>query len=208
MSELEKYLDLPYTMTVRRDDEGDFVGRIEELRGCSAHGKTPQEAIENLEEAKRLWIEDCLENGHAVPVPESEPLPSGRWLQRVPKTLHRQLQILSQKEGVSFNQYILSLLAEAVGERIEAQKKRGTSIRLSHVKALNCGYFIGEPSQATPLNWHVTNVTPAERPGDRLFYNVFLKGLSSRIPDKRTERIQIKGKKKDVKEEHGAYQLS
>jgi antitoxin HicB len=122
MSELSKYLALPYTTKLRRDSEGDFVGHIEELPGCSAHGKTPQEALENLEEAKTLWMEDCLKNGDPVPLPEAEPeLPSGKWLQRVPRKLHRKLQVLSREDGVSFNQYITALLAEAVGERAAAK---------------------------------------------------------------------------------------
>jgi antitoxin HicB len=118
MSELSKYLALPYTLKLRRDSEGDFVGHIEELPGCSAHSKTLQEALGNLEGAKTLWVEDCLENGDPVPLPEAEvELPSGKWLQRVPRNLHRKLQVLSRKEGVSFNQCITALLAEAVGER-------------------------------------------------------------------------------------------
>src|SRR5580704_15799651 len=100
MSDLEKFRELPYTILLRRDDDGDFVARIEELPGCSAHGKTRQEALENLDQAKELWIQDCLDNGDAVPLPaKEEPLPSGKWLQRVPRKLHRKLQVLSKQEG-------------------------------------------------------------------------------------------------------------
>lgn len=82
------YLGLPYTRTLRADEDGDVVAKIVELPGCSAHGADEQEALRNLEEAQRLWIEDCVAAGDAVPEPATEgPLPSGKWVQRVPRSL-------------------------------------------------------------------------------------------------------------------------
>ena len=65
-----KSLDLPYTMVLKRDDEGDFVGRIEELQGCVAHGKNESEVIENLKKIQELWIQDCIEAGDPIPPPK------------------------------------------------------------------------------------------------------------------------------------------
>lgn len=114
--ELKDFLDLSYTAILRRDEDGDFVARIDELPGCSAHGHTQGEALERLEEAKRLWIEDAIENGHSVPVPAAEAaLPSGKWVQRVPRSLHKKLTSLAKTEGVSLNQIVTSILAGAVG---------------------------------------------------------------------------------------------
>lgn len=53
----------------------------------------------------------------AVSPASSEELPSGRWLQRVPRTLHRDLIRLAERERVSLNQLVASLLSEAVGAR-------------------------------------------------------------------------------------------
>jgi antitoxin HicB len=146
MSDTRKYLELPYTLYLRRDKEGDFVAKIEELPGCIAHGKTREEALANLDEAKVLWIEDCLENGYAVPLPsEEEELPSGKWLQRVPRKLHRKLQILSRRENVSFNQCILAILAEAVGERVPKPAEQVQSRQVdpySHLNVLSAGYNV------------------------------------------------------------------
>jgi antitoxin HicB len=116
MKNLQYYLELPYTIIMRRDEEGDYVARIDELPGCAAHGNTPQEAFEALEEAKHLWITDCLESGDPVPEPATEEvLPSGKWVQRVSRTLHQKLIALAKRENVSLNQLVTSLLAEAVG---------------------------------------------------------------------------------------------
>jgi predicted RNase H-like HicB family nuclease len=119
MKNLQYYLALPYTVIMRRDEDGDYVARIDELPGCAAHGESPEQAFTALEEAKHLWITDCLENGAPVPEPstEEEALPSGKWVQRAPKTLHKELVSLAKREHVSLNQLVTSLLAEAVGMR-------------------------------------------------------------------------------------------
>jgi antitoxin HicB len=120
--DINYYLGLPYAVVVRADQDGDFVARVEELPGCSAHGKTPAKALEALEEAKRLWITDCLENHDPVPEPAIEVgLPSGKWLQRVPRSLHRKLIQEAKREGVSLNQLVTSVLSEAVGAKETGQ---------------------------------------------------------------------------------------
>lgn len=115
----EQYLSLPYTKTVQRDrDENIFVARVRELPGCSAHGDTELEAIGNLNENMRVWIEDCIDAQAHVPLPDKDPdLPSGKWLQRVPRTLHLKLNQLARREGVSLNQLVTSIIAEAVGKK-------------------------------------------------------------------------------------------
>ena len=116
---LEEYLDLPYTFVLRRDDrDGIFVARVEELPGCSAHGGTEQEALSNLRDNMEVWISDCIESGDPVPEPVGAvELPSGKWLQRVPRSLHLKLIHLAKHEGVSLNQLVTSALAEVVGRR-------------------------------------------------------------------------------------------
>jgi len=51
--------------------DGSIVYRAEipELPGCMSHGETPQEARQNLEEAKDLYIETLSEQGRPVPRP-------------------------------------------------------------------------------------------------------------------------------------------
>jgi antitoxin HicB len=119
MSEIVKdiahYLSLPYATVLRRDEDGDTVARIEELPGCVAHGKDEAEAIENLKSMQKLWIEECIAGGNDVPEPESEEsLPSGKFVQRVPRSLHRQLTRMAKHEGVSLNQLVTSILSQAV----------------------------------------------------------------------------------------------
>ncbi|MGD0798807.1 MAG: toxin-antitoxin system HicB family antitoxin [Acidobacteriaceae bacterium] len=116
-SRIDQLAALNHSIVLRHDEEGDVVASIAELDGCVAHGRDAAEALAELASMKRLWIESCLADGKPVPLPaeEDDALPSGKWLQRVPRTLHRKLADLAQREGVSLNQYVVSVLAEAVG---------------------------------------------------------------------------------------------
>src|SRR5260370_14216805 len=116
MKDAEYYRSLRYGIALRKDDEGDWIARVEELPGCVAHGDSVAEALEHLEEIKTAWIDDAIESGETVPEPKAEDdLPSGKWLQRVPRSLHKGLAEIAEKEGVSLNQLVTTVLAEAVG---------------------------------------------------------------------------------------------
>jgi antitoxin HicB len=132
MKDLNYYLGLPYTIVMKRDEEGDFVARIEELQGCTAHGLTAQEAVDNLEEQKKAWIEDSIEAGDEVPEPPTaeDVLPSGKWLQRVPRSLHLKLVRLARSEKTSLNTLVTGILAEAVGKKAYDQGIVGQSASL------------------------------------------------------------------------------
>jgi antitoxin HicB len=112
------YMSLPYTTVLRLDEAGDFVAHVQELPRCSAHGKDRAEALDNLQIVQRAWIEECLESNQPIPEPEpEEDLPSGKWVQRVPRTLHKALSELAKKEEVSLNQLVTSMLLSAATAR-------------------------------------------------------------------------------------------
>jgi predicted RNase H-like HicB family nuclease len=50
------------------DDEA-FVAELPELPGCAADGRTPAEALANVEVIAREWIETARELGRPVPEP-------------------------------------------------------------------------------------------------------------------------------------------
>jgi predicted RNase H-like HicB family nuclease len=77
----------------------------------SSDGTTYQEAFENIREAMAGWIETKLANGFPVPPPVGDETYSGKFLVRLPKTLHAKLTIEAKKEGVSLNQYALYKLS-------------------------------------------------------------------------------------------------
>jgi antitoxin HicB len=116
MMKLDDYLKLPYTIRLRRDDEGDWIARVEELKGCTAHGSNRAEALDQLDEAKRDWIQAALEDHIEIPLPEpEEDLPSGKWVQRVSRSLHNELRRMAKAEGTSLNQLVAMILSAYVG---------------------------------------------------------------------------------------------
>ena len=126
---LEEYLRLPYTVILRQDEEGDFIASIKELDGCVADGSSEEEALSALRSMKKLWLEMALKKGAVIPEPDKEDdLPSGKWLQRVPRSLHKKLADLAKNEGVSLNQLVTSFLAEAVG--MKSAHRRAEAWRL------------------------------------------------------------------------------
>jgi predicted RNase H-like HicB family nuclease len=128
--ELSEYMSLDYTLVLKKDEDGDWVATVKELDGCIADGETPEEAIKNLESMKELWLRARLRSKRPVPLPEKDEQEfSGKFLQRVPKNLHRKLVRLAEKEGVSLNQFVTAVLAEAVGHKAAEQEGIARTIR-------------------------------------------------------------------------------
>lgn len=116
--DVRDYMGLNYAMILRQDDEGDWIASIMELEGCMADGETPEAAIQSLQSMKELWLRARLDSGRPVPLPEADEEEfSGKWLQRVPKSLHRKVARAAGRDGVSLNQFVAATLAEAVGVR-------------------------------------------------------------------------------------------
>ena len=114
---IEYYIALPYTRTLTKDDDGDVVATVSELPGCVAHGESDAEALSFLAEMMRAWLQARLESGKPVPEPatdSADALPSGRWLQRVPRSLHAGLIELAKREDTSLNQLVTTMLAEGI----------------------------------------------------------------------------------------------
>jgi antitoxin HicB len=119
--DLEYYLSLPYTVNLKRcDDQGTYwVARILELPFCMTHGVTKEEALVDIEDAKKEWLESNIEDGFPIPEPAKY---TGQYHLRMPPTLHEALTLKAEAEEVSLNQFMVMALARAVGYP-EAEKK-------------------------------------------------------------------------------------
>lgn len=164
---VEEYLSLPYTIVLRRDIEDQIMtARVEELPGCSAHGKDEQEAVSNLRDNMQVWIDDCLESGDPIPEPaEDVELPSGKWLQRVPRSLHLKLIHLAKREGVSLNQLVTSALAEAVGSKrqpTDVSQNIESGVQSSH----KYPFFVGDYDVKNEIGLACTPLVGQHGPGE------------------------------------------
>lgn len=114
MKNVKEYLELPYNYIIQpvNDESGSyFYARVLELDGCQSTGETFGEAYENLKEAMEGWIEAKLEGGFEVPLPVGYDDFSGKFIVRIPKSLHYRLSVEAEQEGVSLNQYALYKLS-------------------------------------------------------------------------------------------------
>jgi antitoxin HicB len=112
---LDYFLKLRYPVTLIPDETGGYAVEIEGLPGCFSQGETVEEALQMIDEARRLWLEVAYEDGYEIPLPHEEREYSGKFFIRAPKSLHRTLDILADREGVSLNQFLVATLSKAVG---------------------------------------------------------------------------------------------
>ena len=120
---LDYYLGLKYPITIIPDETGGYAAKIEDLPGCFSQGENLEETYANIEEARQLWLEVAYEDGHEIPVPRGDQEYSGKFFIRAPRSLHRKLDQMAKREGVSLNQYLVSTLSRAVGQKETTKNK-------------------------------------------------------------------------------------
>ncbi|MCL4862169.1 MAG: type II toxin-antitoxin system HicB family antitoxin [Caldilineaceae bacterium] len=118
MRDLHQY---PFEMRPLTEEEGGgFLVSFPDFSECIADGETPEEALRNGMDALQETIAALEDLGLAVPEPGSGRPYSGKFIQRVPKSLHARLALRAKQEGVSMNALVTAMLAEGLGRR-EAQ---------------------------------------------------------------------------------------
>jgi antitoxin HicB len=160
---IEYYMGLPYTIELWRAPEGGWVVGVKELTGCLSQGETAEEALEMIQDAMRGWLEVSIEMGDAIPEPRAEEDYSGKFVVRVPRSLHRRLVETAESEGVSLNQYINVALAQVVGRPAgapEPRAARGRSHLRSPSPALSPKGAI--PEMPPPLDSRIRTLTVPE----------------------------------------------
>ena len=104
------------------DEGGGFLITLPDLPGCMADGTTEADAIESGRDAFLCWVSAAADMGDAIPVPKfrtvsaaTMPEPSGKFVQRVPRSIHAQLAVRAKQEGVSLNSLVLAFIADGLG---------------------------------------------------------------------------------------------
>lgn len=121
--QVEYYMSLPYTMTIKRRAEqgGYYIASYIELPDLTMTGDTPEEAVKELLAEKPEWFEQCLKLGIPIPLPVEPQKYSGKIVLRIPPSLHESLIRIAALEGVSLNQYMLAALSRTLGYDEAAQ---------------------------------------------------------------------------------------
>ena len=105
-----------------RQAEGSrWNATVEELPGCAAQGRTPDEAVELLRGAMESWLRAAIAQRREIPVPagsaskrKAASTHSGRFLVRMPGALHAELARAAERDHVSLNRFVTDALAAAV----------------------------------------------------------------------------------------------
>ncbi len=124
---VEEYLELSYTIEVVKDETDEYSGwfaRVVELPGCMTQADSFEELSDMINDAMRAWIESALEDGESVPIPRSIEDYSGRFVVRIPKSLHRELVEMAERDGVSLNTFVNVALGKVTGQAKDVQANK------------------------------------------------------------------------------------
>ncbi|MBN2242265.1 MAG: type II toxin-antitoxin system HicB family antitoxin [Acidobacteria bacterium] len=109
-------IDYPFEIRpLSKEEGGGYSVTFPDLPGCCSDGATPEEAISNGRDALESWLAVAREFGDEPAMPFSNV--SGRFVQRVPRSLHAQLIERAKMEGVSLNTLVVSIVSQGLGQR-------------------------------------------------------------------------------------------
>lgn len=135
--DVERYMEKPYRVELTPAEEGGWFVRLPDLPYCMSQGETVEEAMAMIRDAQRAWLTVALQDNRPIPEPrepsyattEDEEY-SGRFNIRLPRSLHRQLALAAETEGVSLNLFAATILARAVGHANPLERKPGRPRRM------------------------------------------------------------------------------
>ena len=111
--DINYYINLPYTILLKRYTDGGYFVEVKELPGCMTEADSKEEALAMIDDAMRGWIEIAIQDSRNIPEPVEESF-SGKILLRTPKSLHKALLNKAKNEGVSLNQYLVYQLSKSI----------------------------------------------------------------------------------------------
>ena len=102
-------------------EDAEYVATVPEFPNLLAFGETPEEALSQARDALEGFVALYKEDGIPLPEPRKRSPMSGQLRLRMPRTLHHQLSVMAECDGVSLNQLLVSLISEAYGYRMGAR---------------------------------------------------------------------------------------
>lgn len=106
---------------LNEEDGGGYVMTLPDLPGVMGDGATEAQAVADGKEAFAAAVAALQDMGREVPEPlfsiqdTGATSASGKFVARVPKSLHAQLAHRAKKEGVSLNTLVLTFIAQGMG---------------------------------------------------------------------------------------------
>ncbi len=116
------------------EDDAEYIALSPDFPGASGSGETELDALVQLKESIEVLAETYIERGQPLPEARKRESHSGQIRLRMPKTLHEKAAREAELEGVSLNQYLLSIVAAGVAN---------TSITSSVERILSSAHEVG-----------------------------------------------------------------
>ena len=115
---MRKLDDYPFEIRSLNTEEGSgFLISYSDFSDCISDGETVEEALLNGRDALKSTIAALKAKSLPVPLPNSGGIASGKFVARVPKTVHAQLTTRAKAEGVSLNALVLTFIAQGLGRK-------------------------------------------------------------------------------------------
>lgn len=122
---LRDYLAMEYPFNVVADPDGGYVIVFPDLPGCLTQVESLDDVGSMADEIRQLWIETEFDRGNAIPLPSYPEEYSGKFVLRIPPSLHRTLAERATQERMSLNQYATMRLARSDAQsQIESRLDR------------------------------------------------------------------------------------
>ena len=111
-------IDYPFEIRPLSPEEGGgYLISYPDFSECISDGESVEEALANGRDALEATIAALKARDLPVPAPNSGGIASGKFVARVPKTVHARLATRAKAEGVSLNTLVLTFIAEGLGRK-------------------------------------------------------------------------------------------
>lgn len=115
---MSKRIDYPFEVRpLSAEEGGGFLISYPDFSDCISDGETVEEALTNGKDALKSTIAALKAKELPVPAPNGGGVASGKFIARVPKTVHARLSSRAKAEGVSLNALVLTFIAEGLGRK-------------------------------------------------------------------------------------------
>jgi len=94
------------------EEDSEYIGLCVEFPSLSWLATTPEESLAGIRAIVADVVTDLQANGEPVPEPLAIKEYSGRFMVRIPPTLHRQLAIEAAEAGISLNRLASARLSQ------------------------------------------------------------------------------------------------
>ena len=125
---MTKLTDYPFEVRpLAEADGGGYLISFPDFAECISDGETVEDALVNGRDALKATIAALKAKKLSVPPPNGGGVASGKFVARVPKTVHAQLATRARAEGVSLNTLVLTFIAQGLGGNAPTARAKGAA---------------------------------------------------------------------------------